>query len=342
VNLAMVPAAASNVPRRLVLLGSDEIALPAFRAAAGLPGVVVVAVYSQPDRPAGRGQEVQPNAVTAWARAAGYAVRQPERLGPEHAAELAADGVDLGVVMAYGQILKDDFLAAPRLGLVNFHGSPLPALRGATPVEGALASGWTRTGVSLQQVVRRLDAGPLHAVEFLEVAPEEGRAALRARLGELAGRMATTVLPEILAGRSVPRPQEEAAATFTRRLTRADAALDFREAAATLAARLRALEGWPGSTFEHAGVVLKVGAAVAQPGVAPGAPGTILAADRSGVRVACGEGVLVLTRLQRPGGKMLPVGEFLSGHPLTPGETLASVPMPAMVAAAPFPRPPKA
>lgn len=149
--------------RRLVLLGSDEIALPAFRAAAALPGVSIVAVYSQPDRPSGRGQEIQPNAVTAWARAEGYLVRQPERLGPEHAAELGADQVDLGVVMAYGQILKDDLLASTRLGFVNFHGSILPALRGATPVEAALASAWSSTGVSLQQVVRRLDAGPLHA-----------------------------------------------------------------------------------------------------------------------------------------------------------------------------------
>jgi methionyl-tRNA formyltransferase len=338
----MAPAAPTNPPRRLALLGSDEIALPAFRAAAALPGVVIVAVYSQPDRPAGRGQEIQPNAVTAWARAAGHVVRQPERLGPEHAAELAADGVDLGVVMAYGQILKDDFLAAPRLGLVNFHGSPLPALRGATPVEGALASGWARTGVSLQQVVRRLDAGPLHAVAHLDIGPDEGRAALRARLGELAGRLAATALPEILAGRSSPRPQDEAAATFTRRLTRADAALDFRVSAATLAARIRALEGWPGSTCEHAGVVLKVGAASAEAAAPGAAPGTILSADRNGVRVACGDGALAMTRLQRPGGRMLPAAEFLSGHPLAPGEVLASVPMPPLVGDAPFPRPPKA
>ena len=338
---AMAAAAPTNPPRRLALLGSDEIALPAFRAAAALPGVVIVAVYSQPDRPAGRGQEIQPNAVTAWARSAGYRVRQPERLGPEHAAELAADEVDLGVVMAYGQILKDDFLAAPRLGLVNFHGSPLPALRGATPVEGALALGWDRTGVSLQQVVRRLDAGPLHATAWLDIAPEEGRAALRARLGVLAGELAATALPEILAGRSRPQPQDESAVSFTRRLTRADAALDFGASAPVLAARVRALEGWPGSTFEHAGVVLKVGAAAAHPGDARVAPGTVLAADRNGVQVACGEGVLVLNRLQRPGGRMLPAAEFLSGHLLPPGGVLASVPMPPLVSATPFPRPPK-
>lgn len=186
--------------RRLVLLGSDEIALPAFRAAAALPGVSIVAVYSQPDRPSGRGQEIQPNAVTAWARAEGYLVRQPERLGPEHAAELGADQVDLGVVMAYGQILKDDLLASTRLGFVNFHGSILPALRGATPVEAALASAWSSTGVSLQQVVRRLDAGPLHAQASLSVPPGEGRSALRARLGRLAGQLAEQALPTVLRG----------------------------------------------------------------------------------------------------------------------------------------------
>lgn len=337
----MSAAGPSPSPRRLVLLGSDEIALPAFRAAAALPGVVIVAVYSQPDRPSGRGQAVQPNPVTAWARAAGYLVRQPEKLGPEDAGQLAADAVDLGVVMAYGQILKDDFLAAPRAGLVNFHGSLLPALRGATPVEGALAEGWTRTGVSLQQVVRRLDAGPLHASAQLDIRPGEGRADLRARLGELAGTLAATALPAILAGGSSPVPQDEANVTFTRRLGRPDAALDFRVAATVLAARIQALEGWPGSTFDHRGVTIKVGAATTAE-VAPAAPpGTIVAVDRSGIQVACGQGSLSLTRLQRPGGKMLPAAEFLAGYPLALGEILPSVPMPPLVSATPFPRAPK-
>lgn len=338
----MSAAGPSPLPRRLVLLGSDEIALPAFRAAAALPGVVIVAVYSQPDRPSGRGQAVQPNPVTAWARAAGHLVRQPERLGPEHAAELVADAVDLGVVMAYGQILKEDFLAAPRAGLVNFHGSLLPALRGATPVEGALAEGWARTGVSLQQVVRRLDAGPLHASAQLDIHPGEGRGDLRARLGELAGALAATALPAILEGRSIPVPQDETRVSFTRRLNRQDAALDFRAAASVLAARVQALEGWPGSTFDHAGVTIKVGAAAATDDSLTASPGTIVAADRAGVRVACGQGCLLLTRLQRPGGKMLPAAEFLAGYPLAVGEILPSQAMPALVSATPFPRAPKA
>ncbi|GBL27235.1 methionyl-tRNA formyltransferase [Verrucomicrobiota bacterium] len=155
---------------RLVLLGSDEIALAAFIAARALPAVDVVAVYSQPDRPSGRGQEVRPNPVAAWARQEGLPLLQPERLSAEDAAYLQSLDVSLGVVMAYGQILKDDFLQAPRLGLVNFHGSLLPALRGATPVEGALAAGLDVTGISLQQVVRKLDAGPLHASAALTIA----------------------------------------------------------------------------------------------------------------------------------------------------------------------------
>jgi methionyl-tRNA formyltransferase len=203
-----------------------------------------------------------------------------------------------------------------------------------------LSLGLATTGVSLQQVVRRLDAGPLHAVASLAIAPGEGRAALRGRLGELAGRLVGEALPAVLAGRSTPSSQDEAQVTFTRRLNRGDAVLDFRAPAGELAARIRALEGWPGSTFEHAGLAIKVGAADAEPGAA-GVAGEILAADRAGVRVACGGGVLVLRRLQRPGGKMLPAGDFLAGHPLPVGTILPSVAMPALVSATPFPRPPK-
>ncbi len=327
---------------RLVLLGSDEIALAAFVAARALPAVEVVAVYSQPDRPSGRGQEVRPNPVAAWARQEGLTLLQPEKLSAEDAAHLRSLDVTLGVVMAYGQILKDDFLQAPRLGLVNFHGSLLPALRGATPVEGALAAGLAATGVSLQQVVRKLDAGPLHASATLPIAPHEGRAALRARLGVLAGELATRALPAILAGTSVPVPQDEAHASYTRRLTRQDAALDFGAPARLLAGRIAAMEGWPGSTFECNGVIIKVGAAqaVAADPVAPA--GTVLSADKSGVLIACGEQACLLTHLQRPGGKMLPAGEFLAGFPLPAGTLLPSVAMPPLIAGAPFPRPPKA
>jgi methionyl-tRNA formyltransferase len=267
---------------------------------------------------------------------------QPEKLSAEDAAYLQSLDVSLGVVMAYGQILKDDFLQAPRLGLVNFHGSLLPALRGATPVEGALAAGLDVTGVSLQQVVRKLDAGPLHASAALTIAPYEGRAALRARLGDLAGELATRALPAILAGTSIPVPQDEAQVSYTRRLTRQDEALDFSADARLLAGRIAAMEGWPGSTFTCNGVVIKVGAAQAVSVSAVAPAGTILAADKSGVLIACGSGACLLTHLQRPGGKMLPAGEFLGGFPLAIGTQVPSVAMSPLIAPAPFPRLPKA
>jgi methionyl-tRNA formyltransferase len=330
------------MPRRLVLLGSDEIALPAFAAARALPDTEVVAVYSQPDRPAGRGQEVRPNPVAAWARAEGLTLLQPEKLEAADAAHLVSLQADLGVVMAYGQLLKEDFLAAPRLGFVNFHGSLLPELRGATPVEGAVALGLAETGVSMQQVVRKLDAGPIHAAARTTIQPGEGRAALRARLGVIAGELATAALPSILAATSVAVPQDEAKVTYARRLTRADAPLDFRQPAAVLRQRILSVEGWPGSTFDHRTALIKVGAATAEDAAAAIVPGTIVAADRAGVRIACGHGVLIVTHLQRPGGKMLPASEFLAGYPLAVGEVLASAEMPAFVSDRPFPRAPKA
>ena len=329
------------MPRRLVLLGSDEIALPAFAAARALPDTEVVAVYSQPDRPAGRGQEVRANPVAAWARAEGLMLLQPEKLEAADAVHLISLQADLGVVMAYGQLLKDDFLAAPRLGFVNFHGSLLPELRGATPVEGALALGLAETGVSLQQVVRKLDAGPLHASARTKVQVGEGRSALRARLGVIAGELAAA-LPSVLAATSVAVPQDEAKVTYARRLTRADAPLDFRQPAVVLRQRILSVEGWPGSTFDHRAALIKVGAATVEDSLAAAAPGTIVAADRAGVRIACGQGTLVVTHLQRPGGKMLPAGEFLAGYPLVVGEVLASAEMPAFVSDRPFPRAPKA
>lgn len=321
---------------KVVLLGSDEIALPAFRAVKSLPGVTVAAVYSQPDRPSGRGQEIRPNPVSSWARAEGLPLLQPERLGPEDAAALAALGADLGVVMAYGQLLKDDFLSATARGFVNFHGSLLPSLRGATPVEAALAQGLAETGVTMQQVVRRLDAGPIHAAGTLCVGPEEGRASLRERIGVLAGGLARASLPSVLAGSSFPVPQDESAVTHTRRLARTDAAMDFNAPSRALACRVRALEGWPGSVFEHRGEAVKVGSARAADG--SGEPGRVLEAGRRGVLIACGEGALLVTRLQRPGGRMLSAEEFLPGHPFIPGELIASQPMPPLVSVAPFPR----
>jgi len=321
---------------RVVLLGSDPIALPAFEAVAALPGVEVAQVWSQPDRPSGRGQSVQPNAVSAWALARGLPLRRPERFDEAEDAALAALQPDLALVMAYGQLLREPTLAVPRLGFVNLHGSLLPALRGATPVEGALSLGLPETGITLQQVVRRLDAGPVLAARPVAIDPAVAREALRAEMGRVAGLLATEAVPALLAGSLVPTPQDEAAATYTRRLRREDAALDFHASAAALANRIRALEGWPGSTCLVDDIRLKVGRALAEAAPRAADPGTVLSADASGVVVATGDGHLRLLELQRPGGRMLPAAAFLAGFRIEPGVLLVSEPMPPLVGPRPL------
>lgn len=320
---------------RVVLLGSDPIALPAFEAVAALPGVEVVGVWSQPDRPSGRGQAVQPNAVSAWAIARGLALFRPEVFDPAEDTRLAELKVDLAVVMAYGQLLREPTLAVPRLGFVNLHGSLLPALRGATPVEGALVLGLAESGITLQKVVRKLDAGPVLAVRRLPVAPDVAREALRAEMGRVAGLLAAEAVPTLLAGKLIAVPQDEAAATYTRRLRREDAGLDFTQPARLLADRIRALEGWPGSTCLLGDIRLKVGRATYEAAPA-GTPGTVLRADANGVCVATSDGTLRLLELQRPGGKMLPAAAFLAGFKINAGSIFASETMPVLVGPKPL------
>ena len=323
---------------RVILLGSDEIALPLFTAVHASQNIEVVAVYTQPDRPAGRGQEIKSNPVALWAKEKGLKLLQPERLTEIDAQQLKDQQCDLGVVMAYGQILKDDFLAATRLGFINFHGSLLPALRGATPVESALALGFKSTGISVQHVVRKLDAGPLYASSEITVLADEGRAALRQRLGQVAAELSNKFLDKILNQQIKPQPQDESRVTYTRRLDRQDAALDFNTLASEIVGRVRALEGWPGSTFPLGDLIIKVGSASLVTEEHSLTPGTVAQADKQGLKVACKNGFCLFTTLQRPGGRMLPVGEFLAGCPIAQGTVIESRVMPPMVSAQPFPR----
>src|SRR5688500_5197475 len=160
-----------SVRLRMVFLGSDAIALPLLEwiAGEGAATAELVAVFTQPDRPMGRGQKVQPDAIKSWALARGLPVLQPEKLTPQTREELDRFRADLGLVMAYGHILRDDFIATPRLGMLNLHTSVLPKFRGASPIQTAVASGERETGVTLMRIVRRLDAGPIADVERVAI-----------------------------------------------------------------------------------------------------------------------------------------------------------------------------
>lgn len=314
-------------------MGSDPIALPLLEWLAGEGGALaeIIAVYTQPDRPAGRGQKVEAGPIRRWAAARQLPVRQPEKLAPDERVWLAAQQADVALVMAYGQILKDDFIATPRLGTLNLHASILPKHRGASPVQTAIACGDPETGVTLMRVVRKLDAGPVADVERVPIAPLETAAEVERKLAAACVPLLARTLPRLRAGTLEFSVQNDQAATYCRRMVKEDGRLDFAAPAAALAARINGLFPWPGCVAEINGVVVKLGLADALAGPV-GVPGTVTGADAAGLLVATGEGTLRVRRLQRPGGKMLPAPEFLRGFPVPGGTILPSQPMTPLTA----------
>jgi len=328
-------------PLRLVFLGSDPIALPTLDllAGEGRDLAELVAVFTQPDRPHGRGQKLEPGPIKRWAQARGLPVFQPERLGPDDAARVRELGADAALVMAFGQLLKDDFLATPRLGVFNLHTSLLPKYRGASPATVAIAGGEAETGVTFMRVVRKLDAGAIVEQQRVPIGPHETTASLEAALGVAAAPLTARCLAALRAGTLASREQDEAQVSYCRRLAKTDGVLDYSRPAAELARRVNAMMPWPGCSVEIAGTPVKLGLAeAATSGCGAAVPGTVLAPEFDALPVATADGVLRLLRLQRPGGKMLPAAEFLRGFTVPAGTVLASQPMPPLVGPVPFPR----
>jgi methionyl-tRNA formyltransferase len=327
------------MPRpRTVFLGSDAISLPLLDWLVGPEGSALVeltAIYTQPDRPVGRGQKVQANAIKQWALARGLSVQQPEKLTTEVLADYAAAGPELALVMAYGHILRDDFIATPRLGTYNFHASLLPKYRGASPIQTSVVNGESETGVSFMRIVRRLDAGPVADREAVRIEALDTALEIEQKLAAACAPLLARVLPRLLAGSLEFVEQNDAEATFCRKLTKDDAVLDFAAPAAALAARINGLNPWPAAQVEWGGQPLKFGLADAVPGEA--APGAVAGADAEGLLVGTGAGLLRVRRLQKPGGRMLPAAEFLRGSPIAAGTVFTSRPMAPLVDVKPFP-----
>jgi methionyl-tRNA formyltransferase len=321
------------IPLRLVFFGSDAIALPLLDRLAGEGGALaqVVAVFTQPDRPSGRGQKTEPNAIKRWALARALPVFQPEKPDETARAQLAALKADVGLVMAYGHLLRDDFIATPRLGLLNLHTSLLPKYRGASPIQTAIACGERETGVTLMRIIRKLDAGPIANAGRVPILARDTAADIEAKLAAACWPLLARALPKFCGDTFVLTPQDETQATYCRRLTKDDGGLDFAAPASVLAARINGLFPWPGCTVEISGQPVKLGLADFEGATAPAGAGTVLSADAESLRIAAGPGVLRLLRLQRPGGKMLPAPEFLRGFSVAPGTMLASRPMAALL-----------
>ncbi len=329
---------------RLIFAGTPEfarIALARLHAA----GHTIALVLTQPDRAAGRGLRLQPSAVGQFALAHDLPIAQPRglRLDGRHAEDAAAAWAAIEaaeaqvmVVAAYGLILPQHVLDAPRHGCLNIHASLLPRWRGAAPIHRAIEAGDAETGIAIMQMDAGLDTGDVLLEQALPIAPDDTTGSLHDRLAVAGGALIVRALAEL--GTLAPRPQPMAGVTYAAKIDKREAALDWSQDAARIERRIRAFDPQPGVTTQFGDVPLKLWRARVEPadavshGTAQGlAPGTVLSADAHGICVACGPhaagipaDVLCITELQRPGGKRLAAADFLRGVSIEPGASLGA------------------
>ncbi|AXL52449.1 methionyl-tRNA formyltransferase [Paraburkholderia caffeinilytica] len=315
---------------RVIFAGTPEFAAAALAAihSAGFP---VPLVLTQPDRPAGRGMKLQASPVKRYAQEHGLAVAQPPSLRragkyPAEASaaidQLRATQHDVMVVAAYGLILPQEVLDIPPLGCINIHASLLPRWRGAAPIHRAIEAGDAETGITLMQMDVGLDTGAMISEARTPIASDDTTATLHDRLAQDGAKLIVEALIELeRSGKLAATPQPADGVTYAEKIGKHEAALDWRKPAATLARQVRAFDPFPGGvgTLED-GTSIKIWAAVPVEAQGNTAPGTIAEVSPEGVVVACGEGALRLIQLQKPGGKRLPVRDFLAGATLVPGQ----------------------
>ena len=308
---------------RMVFFGTPEFAVPSLAALLGdQGGHEVLAVVSQPDRPAGRGAKLHTPPTKELGQELGIAVLQPTKLRDGKLTEqLAALAPDIFVVVAYGRILPPDLLAVPRLGAFNVHASILPKLRGAAPIQWAIIRGETVTGVSIMRIEAGLDTGPIAAVASVDIAPNDTAGTLSVRLAALGAQLLVRTLPAIADGSATLREQDHAAATLAPPLARSDGHLDFSQGAAQVCARARGVDPWPGAFAVLAGESVKLFDPVVVPG--SGRAGEFLGLAERGLVIACADAAVAFAQAQMPGRKRMAANAMLAGHPIVPGSRFA-------------------
>ena len=299
---------------RFVFAGTPEFAVPALRAAAQYNEVV--AVYTQPDRPAGRGREVALSPVKREALLRGIPVLQPENFKQKVSREaLRALQPDLMIVVAYGLILPQSVLDIPVYGCWNLHASLLPRWRGAAPIQRAIEAGDRDTGVCLMRMEKGLDTGPVLLSQRIEIGAQETGGQLHDRLSDLGAQVLADGLGLLRAGIvPVAAPQLVEGVTYAHKLDKHEAKLDWTQPAVALANKVRAFTPWPVAEAELAGERVRIHGAVALDVAHGKAPGHVIAAGRDGIDIVCGEGALRIRSLQREGGKVITAADYLNAR----------------------------
>jgi len=309
----------------VIFAGTPEFAAVALQSLHEA-GFAIPLVLTQPDRPAGRGMQLQASAVKQYAQAHGMPVAQPVSLRldgkyPDVAREahalLRATPHDVMVVAAYGLILPRSVLDIPPRGCINIHASLLPRWRGAAPIHRAIEAGDAETGVTIMQMEEGLDTGPMLTIGRLPIAPDDSTGSLHDKLAALGGEMIVDALRRLEQGGLSATPQPDEGVCYAAKIAKEEAALDLRQPAEVIGRKIRAFNPFPGAFATFGGTPVKFWRAL--PEQAGGPAGKVLAADADGIVIACGGGAIRVLELQKPGGKRLPAGEFLKGFPLAGG-----------------------
>lgn len=313
---------------KLVFMGSAELACASLTALADSGRFEILAVVTQPDRPRGRKLKLQASPVKELALKLGLPVLQPERArAPEFLERLAELGPELIVVAAYGQILPSAILELPRFGCLNVHTSLLPRYRGASPIQAAILNDDAETGVTIMKMDAGLDTGDIVAMEATPIAPDDDAQTLHDRLARMGGEALLKTIPEYAGGKLAPRPQPAEGVSHAGKISKGDGLIDWTRPARGIWCQVRAYTPWPGAfVFRGEGddrKILKIWKTEIEKDLS-GRPGEILAADKEGVAVACGEQALRILALQPEGGRRLTAGEFLTGHRLNVGELIST------------------
>ncbi|MDX3773931.1 methionyl-tRNA formyltransferase [Chromatiaceae bacterium AAb-1] len=311
-------------PLRIIFAGTPDFAADHLAALLNSPHQII-AVYTQPDRPSGRGQQLQASPVKQLAIQHRIPVYQPKSLKKLPAQqELAALNADVMVVVAYGLILPQVVLHSPRLGCINVHGSLLPRWRGAAPIQRAIWAGDSETGITIMQMDQGLDTGAMLSKISCPIQPDDTSASLYQKLAETGPQALLTALADLPALQQQAQPQQAELATYAEKLDKEEARLDFHKTAAALEREIRAFNPWPVSYLSLQQGQVKVWQASVIPRHHHTTPGTILAADKQGIQIACQQDILNITLLQPSGKKAMPVQDFLNGRAdwLQPGTVI--------------------